>query len=157
MQTMNALDSNAKRTSIDVLNARLADSIDLQLAIKQAHWNLKGPRFIAIHEMLDKLRADVDEAVDTIAERATALGGTALGTVQTTAAATKLPPYPTDIHDIDAHLKALIERVALSTNAMRKNIDDTDEAGDAVTADVFTQIVRDMDKWLWFLESHLPK
>ena len=157
MKTMNALDSNAKKTSIDILNARLADSIDLALAVKQAHWNIKGPRFIAIHEMLDKLRADVDAAVDLIAERATALGGTAFGTVQTTADKTKLPPYPTEIHDIDDHLKALIERVALSTNAMRKNIDDTDEAGDAGTADIFTNISRDLDKWLWFLESHQPK
>ncbi len=140
MKTMNALDSNAKKTSIDILNARLADSIDLALAVKQAHWNIKGPRFIAIHEMLDKL-----------------LGGTAFGTVQTTADKTKLPPYPTEIHDIDDHLKALIERVALSTNAMRKNIDDTDEAGDAGTADIFTNISRDLDKWLWFLESHQPK
>lgn len=154
MKTMNALDSNAKKTSIDILNARLADSIDLALAVKQAHWNIKGPRFIAIHEMLDKLRADVDAVVDLIAERATALGGTAFGTVQTTADKTKLPPYPTEIHDIDDHLKALIERVALSTNAMRKNID---EAGDAGTADIFTNISRDLDKWLWFLESHQPK
>jgi starvation-inducible DNA-binding protein len=157
MKTLNALDSNAKKTSIDILNARLADSIDLSLVVKQAHWNIKGPRFIAIHEMLDKLRADVDVAVDMIAERATALGGTALGTVQTTAKGSTLPPYPTEIHDIDDHLKALIERVAMSTNAMRKNIDDTDEAGDAGTADIFTQISRDLDKWLWFLESHMPK
>ena len=157
MKTMNALDSNAKKTSVEVLNARLADSIDLALAVKQAHWNIKGPRFIAIHEMLEDLRADVDKAVDLIAERATALGGTAFGTVQSTAAATKLAPYPTDIHAIDDHLKALIERVAMSTNAMRKNVDETDEAGDAGTADLFTQISRDLDKWLWFLESHLPK
>jgi starvation-inducible DNA-binding protein len=157
MKTMNALDSNAKKTSIAILNARLADSIDLALAVKQAHWNIKGPRFIAIHEMLDKLRDDVSVGVDLIAERAAALGGTALGTVQTTMSASKLPPYPTDIHDIDDHLKALIERVAMCTNAMRKNIDETDEAGDAGTADIFTQLSRDLDKWLWFLESHLPK
>lgn len=157
MKTMNALDSNAKKASVEVLNARLADSIDLALAVKQAHWNIKGPRFIAIHEMLDDLRADVDKAVDLIAERATALGGTAFGTVQSTAAATKLAPYPTEIHDIDDHLKALIERVAMSTNAMRENVDEIDEAGDAGTADLFTQISRDLDKWLWFLESHLPK
>jgi starvation-inducible DNA-binding protein len=115
MKTMNSLDSNAKKTSIAILNARLADSIDLALAVKQAHWNIKGPRFIAIHEMLDKLRDDVNVGVDLIAERATALGGTALGTVQTTTSASKLPPYPTDIHDIDDHLKALIERVAMCT------------------------------------------
>src|SRR6516162_2777216 len=98
MKTKNGLKSNAKTVSIEVLNARLADGIDLALLTKQAHWNIKGPHFIAIHEMLDTFRTDLDTHNDTVAERVVQLGGTALGTTQDVAKATKLAPYPTDIY-----------------------------------------------------------
>ena len=111
-KTRNHLPSNAKAVSIDLLNARLADGIDLALITKQAHWNLKGPQFIAIHEMLDGFRTDQDEWNDTMAERIAQLGGTALGTTQSVAAATKLAPYPTDVYAIADHLAALIDRYA---------------------------------------------
>ena len=155
--THNALDSNAKSVSMNLLNARVADTIDLALAIKQAHWNLKGRQFIAVHEMLDKFRDDVDEYVDTMAERVSALGGAPLGTTQAVAKATQLKPYPTNISAIEDHLRALIERTAAVANAVRANIDESDEAGDADTADIFTQASRDFDKWLWFLEAHLQE
>src|SRR5262249_1569314 len=129
-QTKNDLPSNTRNVSIDLLNARLADTIDLALATKQAHWNLKGPRFIAIHEMLDGFRTQIDEHVDTMAERAVQLGGTALGTTQVVAKATSLAPYPTDIYKIDDHLKALVERYGVAANNARKAIDAADEAGD---------------------------
>src|SRR5580704_1261323 len=111
-QTHNDLPSNAKRVSIAILNARLADAIDLALLTKQAHWNIKGPQFIALHEMIDGFRTELDEHVDTIAERVVQLGGTALGTTQTIAESTTLSPYPTDIHASKDHLAALIERYA---------------------------------------------
>jgi len=149
--------SNAKTISIELLNARLADTIDLALAVKQAHWNLKGPQFIGIHEMLDGLRTELDDYVDKMAERAVALGGTALGTTQVAAKKSTLPPYPTDIYSIRDHLTALIERWSLCANAVRKNIDDTDEAGDAGTSDLFTEASRGLDKSLWFLEAHVQE
>ena len=156
MKTSNALASNIRNSSVGLLNARVADTIDLALATKQAHWNLRGPQFIAVHLMLDTLRSDLDGYVDTMAERATALGGVALGTVQTTAKASTLTAYPTNIHAIPDHLKALAERVGAVGNAVRKNIDEADEAGDATTADVFTEVSRGLDKWLWMIESHNP-
>lgn len=156
MRTHNTLDTNAKTASITLLNARLADTIDMALAAKQAHWNVRGPQFIAVHEMLDKLRAALDTHVDTMAERVTALGGVALGTAQTTAKATKLKAYPTNIHAIPDHLGALAERMAQLGGAVRTNIDEADEAGDAATADILTAASRDLDKWLWFIEAHQP-
>jgi starvation-inducible DNA-binding protein len=155
--TKNDLKSNAKQLSIGLLNARVADGIDLALATKQAHWNLKGPQFIAVHEMLDGFRTQLDDAVDTMAERVVQLGGTALGTTQAVAEVSTLKPYPTDVYAIHDHLAALIDRYAQVANAMRDGIDQTAEAGDADTADILTGISRTVDKALWFLEAHVQE
>ena len=149
------LKSNTRTTMIGLLNERLAEAIDLALAVKQAHWNLKGPTFIAVHEYLDTLRTALDGHVDTVAERIAQLDGIALGTVQVAAKATSLPPYPTDIRKVEEHLTALVERVAATAKAVREAIDTADEAGDADTADIFTAYSRDLDKHLWFIRSHL--
>ena len=155
--TKNDLKSNAKQLSIGLLNARVADCIDLALATKQAHWNLKGPQFIAVHEMLDCFRTQLDDAVDTMAERVVQLGGTAMGTTQAVIEVSTLKAYPTDIYAIPDHLAALIDRYAQVANAVRDGIDQTDEAGDADSADILTGISRDLDKALWFLEAHVQE
>ena len=155
--TANDLNANAKQIAMELLNARVAEGIDLALLTNQAHWNLKGPQFIAIHEMLDGFRGQIDTHVDTMAERVVQLGGTALGTTQTVAKASSLMPYPTDIYAIKDHLAALIERYSAVANALRRNIDEAAEAGDADTADIFTAASRDLDKALWFLEAHVQE
>ena len=155
--THNNLKANAKQASIALLNGLVADGIDLALATKQAHWNLKGPGFIAVHEMLDGFRSQLDTHIDTMAERVVQLGGTAMGTTQEVAARTGLPPYPTDIVAVDAHLTALIARYAPVANKTRAAIDQAAEAGDPDTADILTAASRDLDKALWFLEAHQPK
>ena len=155
MQTRNTLESNARSASVALLNTRLADTIDLALAAKQAHWNVRGPGFIAVHEMLDQLRTTLDTQVDTLAERVSALGEIARGTTQDAGRST-LPPYPAEIRAVPEHLAALAERLAALGDAVRKNIDEADEAGDAATADIFTALSRDLDKWLWFIEAHQP-
>jgi len=154
-QTHNDLSSNAKSISIGVLNDRLADAIDLALLTKQAHWNIKGPQFIALHEMIDGFRTELDDHIDTMAERVVQLGGTALGTTQVVADATTLAPYPTDIYAANDHLVALVERYAKVASAVRGAIDKTDDAGDVDTADLFTAFSRALDKNVWFLEAHL--
>ena len=156
-QSHNDLSSNAKTVSIGVLNARLADAIDLALLTKQAHWNIKGPQFIALHEMIDSFRTELDTHVDTMAERVVQLGGTALGTTQVVAAATTIAPYPTDIYRSKDHVAALIERYGKVANAVRAAIDATADAGDAGTADAFTAFSRSLDKALWFLEAHVQE
>jgi starvation-inducible DNA-binding protein len=153
-KTQNDLKSNTKTTVVALLNKLLAEGIDLALLTKQAHWNLKGPQFIAIHEMIDGFRTEIDDHVDTMAERIVQLGGTALGTTQAVAKATSLKPYPTDIYKIKDHLAELIERYGKVANAARAGIDESDDAGDKDTADILTAYSRALDKALWFLEAH---
>jgi starvation-inducible DNA-binding protein len=154
-KTANNLNDNAKKAAIALLNVRVAEGIDLALATKQAHWNLKGLQFIAVHEMLDGFRTQLDGHVDTMAERVVQIGGTALGTTQAVAKTSTLSPYPTDIYAVHEHLTALIQRYATFANALRQSIDEAAEAGDADTSDIFTNASRDLDKALWFLEAHL--
>lgn len=146
--------SNSKAEVIGLLNEQLAAAIDLALVTKQAHWNIKGAQFIAVHEMLDMFRAELDTHVDTIAERIPQLGGLALGIAQTVASMTPLKPYPTDITRIKDHLAALIERFENVGESAREAIDTADEAGDAGTADILTAYSRSLDKLTWFLQSH---
>lgn len=153
-KTENDLTGNTKKASIALLNLRLAEAIDLALATKQAHWNMRGKQFIAVHEMMDGFRSQIDGHVDVMAERVVQLGGVAQGTTQDVAKASQLPPYPTTIHKVTEHLEALITRYGQVGNSVRKAIDEADEAGDANTADIFTQVSRDLDKALWFLEAH---
>lgn len=138
-----------------LLNARLADALDLQAAAKQAHWNVKGPNFIALHELFDQVHGNIEEHVDALAERITALGGTALGTVQAVVRSTSLAPYPSDIAEGSAHLEALGERLADFGQRVREAITASDRLGDDDTADLLTGISRATDKYLWFLEAHL--
>ena len=153
--TRNDLSAKARAKVTALLNARLADALDLQMQAKQAHWNVKGPQFIALHELFDRLAAEIDGHVDEMAERITALGGIAEGTVQAVAGRSKLDAYPLDIAEGRAHLDALAAAYARFGKSARKAIDEADKAGDADTSDLFTGISRSADKGLWLLEAHL--
>jgi starvation-inducible DNA-binding protein len=153
--TRNDLPAGKRTKVITVLNARLADAIDLSLQTKHAHWNVKGPNFIALHELFDKLAESVAEHIDELAERVTALGGTAHGTIAAVARATTLKPYPQEISEGLAHVEALAGALAAFGAKVRAAIDTTAELADADTADLFTGISRESDKYLWFLEAHL--
>jgi len=149
------LSEKTRRNVIAILNDRLADAIDLQSQVKQAHWNVKGPHFIALHELFDKISDIVLEQIDEVAERITSLGGTAEGTVAVAAKRSKLKNYPLSITAGKDHLLYLSTQVAAFGKAVRTGIDDTGNLGDADTADLLTGISRELDKYLWFLEAHL--
>jgi starvation-inducible DNA-binding protein len=140
---------------IELLNGRLADTADLYSQIKQAHWNVKGPNFFQLHQLFDQLAAEVFPYIDLIAERATALGGVAMGTARMAAATSTLPEYPVEATEGQRHLKALTDRYAIFSANIRKAIDLADERHDRDTADLFTEISRTADKQLWFLEAHV--
>jgi len=139
---------------VALLNQSLADAADLKSQAKQAHWNVKGMNFIALHELFDEVSTEVDVHVDNIAERITTLGGTAMGTVRLAANQSSLTEYPHEITDGSAHIEALSSVLADFGKRVRKNIDETGELGDADTADLFTEVSRSIDKLLWFVEAH---
>ncbi|HEV7714354.1 MAG TPA: DNA starvation/stationary phase protection protein Dps [Steroidobacteraceae bacterium] len=153
--TRNDLPERTRNKVARLLNERLADAIDLGAQTKQAHWNVKGPNFIALHELFDKVAESVEDHIDEIAERITALGGTAYGTIRAAAKNSTLAPYPEEITEGVQHLEALSAVLAAFGKNIRKGIDQSDKLGDADTADLFTGISREVDKYLWFLEAHL--
>lgn len=144
------------RTKVcELLNDSLAMNFDLYSQIKQAHWNVKGKDFYQLHLLFDEIAAEYYEYNDMIAERVTALGGYARGTVRMSAAKTHLPEYPEHAPGGHGHLLALAERLALYGKHVRTAIDLCSQYGDADTADLYTEISRNNDKRLWFIESHL--
>jgi starvation-inducible DNA-binding protein len=144
-----------RETMIDLLNQQLADTFDLYSQVKQAHWNVKGAQFIALHELYDVLAADLLVHGDAIAERATALGGVAHGTARMAAAHSRLTEFPDGPVDSLDSVAALVERFAAYAETTRQAIDTAEEHSDMSTSDLFVEISRAVDKHLWFLEAHL--
>lgn len=149
------LAGNIRTRMIELLNQQLADTSDLYSQTKQAHWNVKGAQFMQLHLLFDKLAEEVEESIDTIAERVTALGGMATGTVRMAAAASRLPEWPLDIVDSLPVVEELVVRYGDLAASTREAIKTAAEAGDADTADLFTVQSRALDKSLWFLQAHL--
>jgi len=154
--TRNDLDEATREKLVTLLNARLADTFDLYSQLKQAHWSVRGSDFIQLHELYDTVAESVLEFVDEIAERATALGGLATGTVRMAAEASSLDEYPLDAIAGDETVQVVADRLATYGAAVREAIDVTDsELGDIDTSDLFTEISRSIDKHLWFVEAHV--
>ena len=152
--TKNDMPEGVREPVISLLQERLASAIDVQLQAKQAHWNVKGPSFIALHELFDAVVGEATTWVDDIAERLVALGGVADGRPQTVSATSIVPAYPLEIHAGPDHVEALATALAAFGESVRSGIASAGDAGDAGTEDLFTGISQAVDKQLWFVESH---
>ena len=156
-QTHNTLPEPIRAQSVELLNKHLAASIDLHAQVKQAHWNVRGPGFLAVHEFFDTIAKVIADRSDQIAERAGALGGTAHGTIQVVAARSFLVPYPHGIASVADHIFAVAASLAAFGQSAREAIGLATGFGDADTADLFTEISRGTDQQLWFVESHIAR
>ena len=150
-----ALATETRERLVALLNRNLANTIALQLMVKQAHWNVRGPSFQFVHELFDAILGRLREHSDEIAERAAMLGGVPMGTADQIGGAVSLPAYDYDAVRADEHIRALSDRYAVQAKSVREAIDEAGALGDAATEDLFTAILRELEKDLWFLESHL--
>lgn len=153
-KTHNDIPEKSRKEINALLNQQLSDIIDLQMQAKQAHWNVKGPSFIALHELFDKAYEELGEFVDEIAERIVQLGGVALGTVRISAKHSRLDEYPLEISAGHDHVEALSIALAAYGKVVRAAIDVAADLKDADTADLLTGVSRGVDKLLWFVEAH---
>lgn len=139
---------------IALLNQRLAESIDLSSQIKQAHWNVKGHNFLNLHELFDRVHAANESYVDMIGERIAQLNGFAEGTIRIAAARSRLSDHQVgQIHASD-HIEEISRSMRAFRNEVRGTIAEADDVDDIETVDIFTDISRGLDKWLWYLEAH---
>lgn len=150
-----ALTDETKLQLSENLNSVLATTIDLQLQVKQAHWNIKGPQFFARHELFDKLAERLADTADMVAERAATLGAYATGTVRLSAEKSAIPEYDLRAVDGRMHMKALVDQFATYTKTLRSGIEKAEAKQDPVTADLYTEALRAAELDMWFLESHL--
>lgn len=156
-KTQMSLPETNRHDLVVILNISLASTADLYLQLKQAHWNIKGPQFIALHKLLDDIAEEVEGQVDIIAERITSLGGTALGTSQAIVEYSQLRLYPTNIFAEKDHLEHLTHNMAILGEQSRKNIHVSEDYKDMVTSDMYIALTGLLDKNLWFLEAHTQK
>lgn len=154
MTTRIDISKGTRTKMIALLNARLADMVDLRQHLKQAHWNVKGPNFIGLHKLFDDVAAEAGNYADEIAERAVQLGGDAEGTLRMAAAASTLEEFPS-VNNWAAVVEAVADRIAATAKGVRKAADTADKAGDLGTSDMFVDMVRGLDKYLWFVEAHV--
>jgi starvation-inducible DNA-binding protein len=149
------LPDDAKKTLVDTLNVALATTNDLHSQVKQAHWNIKGPQFFARHELFDTMAGRLRGFADSIAERATTMGGYAEGTSRLTAEASRLPEYDLRAVDGKHHIRVLVDRFSEYTKFVRSAIQEAADSGDPATEDLYTEVLRGTELDMWFLESHL--
>ncbi len=153
-ETKNPLPAETRARSVDLLNRRLADAVDLQSQTKQAHWNVKGPNFIGLHKLFDEIYEDIGEYVDLIAERVVQLGGIAEGTVRFAGQRSSLSEYPLVLSTGEEHVAALSDVLAQFSGRAREAIDQLEEFEDPDSMDILTEVSRGVEKWLWFVEAH---
>jgi starvation-inducible DNA-binding protein len=146
----NALPENVQARLIEILNRSLANAIDLQLQSRQTYWNVKGHNFLSLRELFDKISEEVEEYTNLIAERIVQLGGKAEGTAHTVAGRSSLDGHLLASTD---HIDTLATTLTNFGRHTRYASAQAIELKDADTADIFTEIARGIDKWLWFVQT----
>ena len=141
----------------EALNQILVDTIDLKMQFKQAQWNIKGENFYQLYQLFGEIAVKLEVYIDLLAERATALGLVAVGTVRNSAEMSRIPEYSLKVSDGQDHLTELADRLAIYAKFVRTAIAQTSDLKDIGTSDIYTEISRTVDKYLWFLEAHLQK
>src|SRR6266852_1426412 len=106
-------------------------------------------------QMIDLCNARLAEAIDLLAERAVQLGGATEGTARSVASRSTLADYPLKSGTGRQHVDALSSALAAFGKLIRGAIEQSDRAGDKDTNDIFIEISRGVDKWLWMVEAHL--
>jgi len=149
-KTNHVLSEDSQVRLIEILNRRLADAIDLQLQSRQAYWNVKGPNFLSLRELFDKVAEEVEEYADLIAERLVQLGGKAEGTAYAVAERSSLDGSGLSSA---SHKDALLTTLADFGRHTRYASAQAGELRDGDTAAIFTEIARGIDKWLWFVKT----
>ena len=154
LETRHDLPAKQRELLIGMLNDSLKDAVDLATQVKQAHWNVRGPHFMPLHELFDSITDIVRNFADELAERAAALGGLATGTARDAASGSRIEAYPVGITSGPEHVAAVADRLAAFAKHCRADIEQSEKHGDAVSADLYTEIAREIDKQLWFVEAH---
>jgi starvation-inducible DNA-binding protein len=149
------LPESARRSSVEFLQARLCDAVDLMLQTKVAHWNVKGANFISLHLLFDEVNDRIRKIVDRIAERVTQLGGIATGDSSSVANHSSLPDYPLDISEGRDHIVALCRSMSEFGKSLKEGVAFMEELDDLGSSDLLVESVRTIDKYLWFVEAHV--
>lgn len=156
-QTANFLPAQVRSTSVDVCNQVLADAVVVHAQLKGAHWNVRGPDFYQLHELFDDLAESLEPHADEIAERVTALGGVARGSVRQAAQSSTLPPLPEQAVDGRQLLRHVAQALAAFDATLYQGMETVEQTGDLDTVDLLNEVSRDVSKSLWFVEAHLQE
>jgi starvation-inducible DNA-binding protein len=155
--TRSDLPKNVRQKAIHALEPLLIDAVDLQTQLKQAHWTVRGPTFLQLHELFDSIAKAAGDWADLLAERIAQLGGVPLATARMVARGSSLKEYNFKASTGPDHCEAVADALAAFAASARAAIDAADKLGDKATADLFTEVCRDADKQLWFVEAHLDR
>lgn len=153
METKNVLPEGARVVVAEALEQLVYDTVDFWSQMKTAHWNLRGPRFLELHQFFDLLAQRLEKAADKISERAVQLGCHAQGTVRESAKCSRMPDFGQKLYDEKAAVPGLIRRYGIYTEWLKQATEVAFKEGDQVTANMLITMMEKFDKDLWMLEA----
>lgn len=139
----------------ELLNKLLADLNVLYTKVRNAHWNVEGADFHAQHIFFEGIYEGLAETIDEVAERTRSIGHYALGSLKEFLDVTQLAEEKPTKNDSKSYIKILLNDYESIIITLRKNIELSDQHGDAATEDFFVEILGSFEKTAWMLRSHL--